>query len=192
VTMDAASPSPPPAEGPETVGPCGRARPVTPITTDDKVEITATLLGSFVLGASFARDFLLHGKFEIRVFFLGISCFVLFIMVALIAKIRVRAFDRSKLALSLTWALVFSAGNIAAIDLFSQQFLAAQLAGDIQLETILFLLCYGLATNLLFLLNRAVLVAALQQKTIYKYILAPINGLSGGTVVVSLIVWMSR
>ena len=112
--------------------------------------------------------------------------------VALIAKIRVRAFDRSKLALSLTWAVVFSAGNIAAIDLFSQQFLAAQLAGDIQLETILFLLCYGLATNLLFLLNRAVLVAALQQKTIYKYILAPINGLSGGAVVVSMIVWVFR
>lgn len=188
MTMDEPSPPRPPPAGHEIVGP----RPVTPITTDDKVEITATLLGSFILGASFAKDFLLHGKFEVRVFFLGISCFVLFIMVALIAKIRVRAFDRSKLALSLTWAVVFSAGNIAAIDLFSQQFLAAQLAGDIQLETILFLLCYGLATNLLFLLNRAVLVAALQQKTIYKYILAPINGLSGGAVVVSMIVWVFR
>jgi hypothetical protein len=41
------------------------------ITTDDKVEIAATLQGSLVLGASFAKDFLMHGKFEIRVFFLG-------------------------------------------------------------------------------------------------------------------------
>jgi hypothetical protein len=44
--------------------------------------------------------------------------------------------------------------NAAAIDLFSDQFLAAQLDGDIELETMLFLICYGLSTNLLFALNR--------------------------------------
>lgn len=166
--------------------------PPAPISTDDRVEIAATFLGSFILGASFAKDFLLYGRFEIRVFFLGVSCFVVFAMVALIARIRVRTFDRHRIPLSLTWAIVFIAGNIAAIDLFNHQFLASQLDGDIQLETMLFLLCYGLSTNLLFVLNRAVLVAALQRKTIYKYILAPINGLSGGAVVASLIVWASR
>lgn len=163
-----------------------------PISTDDRVEIAATLLGSFILGASFAKDFLLYGKFEVRVFFLGVSCFVLFAMVALIARIRVRVFDRSRIALSLAWTVVFVVGNIAAIDLFNQKFLAAQIDGDIQLETILFLFCYGLSTNLLFILNRAILFAALQRKTIYKYLLAPINGLSGGAVVASLIVWASR
>ena len=162
------------------------------ITTDDKVEIAATLLGSFILGASFARDFLLHGKFEVRIFFLGVSCFVLFVVIALIAKIRVRVFDRRRVALSLGWAVLFAAGNVAAADLFSHQFLAARLDGDIQLETMLFLLCYGLSTNLLFLLNRAVLFRALQPKTIYKYMLAPINGLSGGSIIAGIIVWASR
>lgn len=166
--------------------------PRAPISTDDRVEIAATFLGSFILGASFAKDLLLYGRFEIRVFFLGISCFVVFAMVALIARIRVRAFVRRRMTLSATWAILFTAGNIAAIDLFNHQFLASQLDGDIQLETILFLVCYGLSTNLLFVLNRAALVAALQRKTIYKYILAPINGLSGGAVAVSLIVWLSR
>lgn len=180
---------PPPLECSDAVGRSGR--PMS-ITTDDKVEIAATLLGSFILGASFAKDFLLHGKFEVRIFFLGVSCFVLFILVALIARIRVRAFDRGRVALSLAWATFFSVGNIAAIDLFSHQFWAARLDGDIQLETMLFLLCYGLSTNLLFLLNRVVLFTALQPKTIYKYILAPINGLSGGAVVASFIVWASR
>lgn len=162
------------------------------ITTDDKVEIAATLLGSLVLGASFAKDFLLHGKFEIRVFFLGISCFVLFVVIAWIAKIQVRVFDRRRVALSLSWAVIFATGNVAAIDLFSHQFLAAQLDGDIELETMLFLICYGLSTNLLFALNRAVLFGALQQKTIYKYVLAPINGLSGGVIIAGLLVWATR
>ncbi len=169
----------------------GPPRPA-PISTDDRVEIAATFLGSFILGASFAKDFLLYGRFEVRVFFLGVSCFVVFALVALIARIRVRAFDRGRIALSLTWAVVFVAGNVAAVDLFNHQFLAARLDGDIQLETMLFLLCYGLSTNLLFMMNRADLVAALQRKTIYKYVLAPINGLSGGAVVVSLIVWALR
>lgn len=162
------------------------------ITTDDKVEITATLLGSFILGASFAKDFLVHGKFEVRLFLLGVSCFVLFVVVALIAEIRVRVFDRARLALSISWAVVFTAGNVAAIDLFSQQFLAARLDGDIELEAMIFLVCYGLSTNLLVLLNRVVLFGALQQKTIYKYIVAPINGLSGGAIITGFIVWASR
>lgn len=162
------------------------------ITTDDKVEIAATLLASFILGASFAKDFLVHGKFEVRVFLLGVSCFVLFVVIALIAEIRVRVFDRARPALSMCWAVVFTAGNVAAIDLFSQQFLAAQLDGDIELEAMLFLVCYGMSTNLLFSLNRVVLFEALQQKTVYKYVLAPINGLSGGAIVAGFIVWASR
>lgn len=164
----------------------------SPMTTDDKVEIAATFLGSFILGASFAKDFLLHGKFEPRLFFLGVSCFVLFVVIAFIAEIRVRVFDRSRIAPSLTWAVVFIAGNVAAIDLFSHQFLATQLDADIELEAILFLICYGLSTNFLFSLNRAVLLSTLQRKTIYKYLLAPINGLSGGSTVASLVVWASR
>ena len=186
-------PSPSTSRDPdETPRPLDRAAQPAPISTDDRVEVAATFLASFILGASFARDLLLNGKFEIRVFFLGVSCFVLFAVVAVIARIRVRAFDRGRIVLSLAWAVVFIAGNIAAVDLFNYQFLAAQLDGDIRLETILFLTCYGLSTNLLFALNRSVLTAKLQRKTIYKYILAPINGLSGGAVVVSLIVWASR
>ncbi|MBA3547860.1 MAG: hypothetical protein H0T76_15360 [Nannocystis sp.] len=162
------------------------------ITTDDKVEIAATLLGSFILGASFAKEFLVHGKFEVRVFLLGVSCLVLFVVIALIAGIRVRVFDRARPVLSIGWAVVFTAGNVAALDLFSQQFLAARLDGDIELEAMIFLVCYGLSTNLLFSLNRVVLFEALRQKTIYKYILAPINGLSGGAIVAGFIVWASR
>ena len=133
------------------------------ITRDDEVEIAATLLGSVILGASFAKDFFMHGKFEVRVFFLGISCFVLFVVIAFLAKIRVQIFDRARLGLSLAWASLFALGNVAAIDLFNHQFIAAGLNGDIRLETTLFLICYSLATNLLFLLNREVLFAALQQ-----------------------------
>ena len=40
-------------------------------------------------------------------------------------------------------------------------------------------------------LNRGVLFAALQQKTLYKYLLAPINGISAGTILTGFIVWVS-
>lgn len=161
------------------------------ITRDDEVEIAATLLGSVILGASFAKDFFMHGKFEVRVFFLGISCFVLFVVIALIAKVRVRVFDRSKFLTSLAWVVLFTLGNAAAVDLFNHQFLTAGLSGDIRLETTLFLVCYSLATNLLFVLNRDVLFASLQQKTVYKYLLAPINGISAGAIVTGFLVWIS-
>lgn len=175
------------------VDPPARARKVNlrAITRDDEVEIAATLLGAFILGASFAKDFFMHGKFEVRVFFLGISCFVLFVVIAWIAKIRIRIFDHTRLLLSLAWAVLFALGNIAAIDLFNHQFLTAGLTDDIRLETTIFLICYSLATNLLFFLNREVLFAALQQKTVYKYLLAPINGISAGAIVTGLIVWLS-
>lgn len=162
------------------------------MTRDDKVEIAATFLASFILGVSFAKDFLLHGKFEARLFFLGISCFVLFVAIARIAEIRVRLFDRSRPAISLVWLAVFVAGNFAAIDLFSHQFLTAKLAADVELEAMLFLVCYGAATNLLFSLNRAEMLGKLQPKTIHKYLLAPINGLSGGATLAGFVVWVSR
>jgi hypothetical protein len=40
-------------------------------------------------------------------------------------------------------------------------------------------------------LNREVLFAALQQKTLYKYLLAPINGISAGAIVTGFLVWLS-
>lgn len=162
------------------------------ITKDDRVEVAATLLGSSILGASFAKDFFLHGKFEVRIFFLGISCFVLFVVIAVIARIRVRVFEPARPGLSAGFVTLFVLGNVAAVDLFNHQFLASKLEGDIRLETTLFLICYSLSTNLLFLLNRTVLFAALQQKTIYKYLLAPINGISAGAIFTGLIVWISN
>jgi hypothetical protein len=183
----------PPPPGFDVSAPSGAQRSSSAgITADDKVEIAATFLGSFILGASFAKDFLVHGRFEIRMFLLGVSCFVLFIVIALVARIRIHTFDRRRVMLSLGWSVVFAAGNASAIDLFSYQFLSARLDGDIRLETMLFLGCYGLSTNLLFLLNRVVLLAALQQKTVYKYVLAPVNGLSGGAIVAGVIVWAFR
>jgi len=161
------------------------------ITPDDKVEIAATLLGAIILGASFAKDFFMHGKFEVRVFFLGISCFVLFVVIALLAEIRVRIFARTEILLSLSWAVLFALGNIAAVDLFNHQFIAAGFNGDIRLETTLFLVCYSLATNLLFMLNRDVLFAALQKDPLHKYLLAPINGISAGAILTGFIVWVS-
>lgn len=161
------------------------------ITKDDRVEIAATFLGAFILGASFAKDFFMHGKFEVRVFFLGVSCFVLFLVIAVIAAIRIRVLDRARPGLSLAWALFFALGNLAAVDLFSHQFLGARFDADIQSETVLFLVCYSLATNLLFVLNHETLLAALQEKTLYKYLIAPINGISAGAVLTGILVWIA-
>lgn len=161
------------------------------ITRDDEVEIAATLLGSFILGVSFVREFFLHGKFDIRIFLLGISCFALFVVISFIAKIRLRIFDRTRVSLSLAWISLFVAGNVAAVDLFNHQFFSAGLTGDIRLETVLFLASYSLATNALFLLNRDIVLTALQPKTVYKYLLAPINGISAGAVLTGFIVWLS-
>lgn len=155
---------------------------------DDKVEIVATLLGSFILGASFAKEFFLNGRFEIRIFLFGISCFILFIAVSLVARVMIQVFDMSKKITSCLWFFFFFLGNFAAVDLFSNQFLNRELS-DIRLETIVFLASYTIATNLLYKINKRILLESLRMKTIYKYLLAPINGLSLGVIITSLIVW---
>jgi hypothetical protein len=158
-------------------------------TRDDKVEIVATLLGSFILGASFAKEFFMNGRFEIRIFLFGVSCFVLFITVALVARVWIQLFDMRKKVTSCLWFFFFFIGNFAAIDLFNHQFLAKELRGDIRYETIIFLASYTIATNLLYRINKQILLASLRQKTIYKYLLAPINGLSLGVIITGMIVW---
>lgn len=179
-----------PAPKRDLVLPSAARRVQRPITKDDEVEIAATFLGSFILGVSFAKDFFLHGKFEIRIFFLGISCFVLFMVIAVLARIRIRLLDRTRPLLSAAWLVLFALGNAAAVDLFNHQFIAASLDGDIRLETTLFLVCFSASTNLLFVLNRVVLLAVLQPKTVYKYLLAPINGISSGAIVTGFFVWL--
>jgi len=161
------------------------------LSKDDKVEIAATVLGAFVLGASFAKEFFLYGKFDMRVFFLGISCFVLFLFIALIARVRLRLFDRRQLRLSFTWLATFALGSSAAVDLFNHQFVAQRLNGNIRLETALFFTCFTLATNALFVLNRDILLGVLHAKTMYKYLLGPINGLSAGALVTGFSFWAS-
>jgi len=161
-------------------------------TKDDHVEVAATFLGSFVLGASFGKDFFLHGRFEVRMFLLGVSGFVLFLVIAVLARIRLRLLDRTRPWLSASFAALLGAGNIAAFHLFVHQFVKGGEREDIRVETILFLLCYTAATNMLFALNRGVLFATLQRKTIYKYLLAPINGLSAGTVITAIIVQLTE
>jgi len=161
------------------------------VSRDDRVEIAATFLGALILGASFAKDFLIHRRFEVRVFFLGVSCFVLLLVIAVIAQVRIRVVDRSRPWLSLTGALIFALGNLAAVDLFSHQFFGARIEADMEIETVVFLVCYSFATNLLFVLNRKTLLASLQEKTLYKYLLAPINGISTGAVLTSLLVWLA-
>lgn len=156
---------------------------------DDKVEIVATLLGSFILGASFAKEFFVNGRFEIRIFLFGLSCFVLFSAVSLVARVWIQLFDMQKKVLSCLWFFFFFMGTFAASDLFSNQFLAKDLRGDIRFETIIFLSCYTIATNLLYVLNKRTLLETLRQKTIYKYLLAPINGLSLGVIITGSIVW---
>lgn len=158
-------------------------------TIDDKVEIVATLLGSFILGASFAKEFFMNGRFEIRIFLFGISCFVLFTAVSLVARIWIQVFDMNKKVVSCLWWLFFFLGNFAALDLFGHQFMSKEAKGDLRFETIIFLASYTIATNLLYSINKKLLLKNLRQKTIYKYLLAPINGLSLGVIITGLIVW---
>ncbi len=161
------------------------------LSKDDKVEIAATFLGAFVVGASFAKEFFLYEKFEIRVFFLGISCFVLFLVIAFIARIRLRVFDRRQLRLSVSWLAAFALGSSAAIDLFNHKFVTPRMNGSIRLETALFFVCFGLAANGLFALNRDLLLGVLHVKTVYKYILGPINGVSAGALITGFTFWVS-
>jgi hypothetical protein len=158
-------------------------------TKDDKVEIVATLLGSFILGASFAKEFFLNGKFEIRIFFFGMSGFLLFVAVALVARVSIQVFDMKKWITSCLWFFFFFLGNFAIVDLISNQFFDKQLKGDIRFETIMFLASYTIATNLLYVINKRTLLENLRQRTIYKYLLAPINGLALGVIITGMIVW---
>lgn len=157
---------------------------------DDKVEILATALGTFILGGSFAKDFFTTGRFEFRIFLFGLSSFILFFAISFIAEIKIRFFKRDKLALSLVWLFFFLLGSLAAVDLFQDQFIARGSGLDIRGETIVFLTAYTLSTNLLYLLNREVLQVALKKKTIYKYLIAPLNGLSVGIIGMGAMVWV--
>lgn len=158
-------------------------------TRDDKVEIVATLLGSFILGASFAKEFFINGRFEVRIFFFGVSCLVLFVTVSLVSRIWIQVFDMNKKIVSCLWFFFFFLGNFAAVDLFTKEFMTRNFHGDLRFQTIIFLASYTIATNLLYSINKNVLLEVLRQKTIYKYLLAPINGLSLGVIITGLIVW---
>lgn len=158
-------------------------------TRDERVEIVATMLGTFILGASFAKEFFLNGHFEIRVFLFGISCFVLFFAVTLVSNIRIQIFVAEKRLLSFLFALFFCIGTISAAELINSQLLAQKPYGDVRLETALYLASYTIAANILYAINRIILLKNLKQKTIYKYLLAPINGLSLGVIVTGIFVW---
>jgi hypothetical protein len=49
--------------------------------------------------------------------------------------------------------------------------------------------CYGSSTNLLYFMNRQTILEHLRLKTAYKYLLAPINGISLGVIITGIIVW---
>lgn len=157
---------------------------------DDKVEIIATTLGTFILGGSFAKDFFTHGDFELRIFLFGLSSFILFFTISFVADIQIKFFKRTHLILSILWILFFFVGSLAAIDLFRNQFIFRGSGLDIRGETIVFLTSYTVSTNLLYFLNRDILHEALRKKTIYKYLIAPLNGLSLGIISVGATVWL--
>lgn len=159
------------------------------ITKDDKVEIIATFMGSFILGGSFAKDFFMHGRFEGRVFFFGVSSLVLFLAVSLFAQIKIHLFNPQRKLLSSFWWLLFLTGTVATIELFKFQFKASYLKHDMRLTTMIFLICYGSSTNLLYFMNRQSILEHLRLKTVYKYLLAPINGISLGVIITGIIVW---
>ncbi len=157
---------------------------------DDKVEILATTLGAFILGGSFAKDFFTNGRFELRIFLFGLSSFVLFFGISFVAQIKLSFFQWCNKALSLLWISFFLLGSFAALDLFRDQFLFKGSGLDIKGETLVFLTAYTVSTNLLYFLNREVLQKELRKKTIYKYLLAPLNGLSIGVISMGAMVWL--
>lgn len=159
------------------------------ITKDDKVEIIATFMGSFILGGSFAKDFFMHGRFEGRVFFFGVSSLVLFLAVSIFAQIKIKLFNNDRKLLSLFWWFLFLTGTVATVELFKFQFKDSYLKHDMRLTTMIFLICYGSSTNLLYFMNRQTILENLRLKTAYKYLLAPINGISLGVIITGIIVW---
>lgn len=160
------------------------------MTKDDKVEILATALGTFMLGGTFAKEFFTKGFFEFRIFLFALSPFILLLGISLLAEIRVTLFQSKKLVLSSLWFLFFLLGTVTAIDLFSDQFIVKDFGLDIRGETIILLSSYTISTNLLYVINRDNLKEVLKKKTIYKYLLAPLNGLSFGIVLMGGIVWL--
>ncbi len=157
---------------------------------DDKVEILATTLGTFILGGSFAKDFFTNGRFEFRIFMFGISSLILLFAISFVAEIRIKFFQRSNVILSLLWLFFFLVGSLAAVDLFRDQFIIKGSGLDIRAETLVFLTAYTVSTNLLYFLNREILQEALRKKTIYKYLIAPLNGLSIGIISMGATVWL--
>jgi hypothetical protein len=158
---------------------------------DDRVEILATTLGSFIIGGSFAKDFFTNGRFELRIFLFGLSSFILLLAISLVAQIRISFFSRNKKIVSFLWIFFFLVGTLAAVDLFRYQFIIKSSGLNIRAETLAFLTAYTVSTNLLYLLNREILQEALRKKTIYKYLLAPLNGLSLGVVSMGVMVWLA-
>lgn len=157
---------------------------------DDRVEILATTLGAFILGGSFAKDFFTNGRFELRIFLFGLSSFVLFFSISFVAQISITFFQRRKIILSLLWFIFFLIGSFAALDLFRDQFVFKGSGLDIRGEMLVFLTAYTVSTNLLYFLNKEVLQTELRKKTIYKYLLAPLNGLSIGVIGMGALVWL--
>lgn len=92
--------------------------------------------------------------------------------------------------LSLLWLFFFLVGSLAAVDLFQDQFIIKGSVLDIRAETLVFLTAYTVSTNLLYFLNREILQEALRKKTIFKYLIAPLNGLSIGIISMGATVWL--
>lgn len=86
----------------------------------------------------------------------------------------------------------FLAGTLSAIDLFRDQLLIKGSGLDIRAETVIFVICYTISTNLLYVINQEVLQATLRKKTIYKYLLAPLNGLNLGFIVMGVMAWLFK
>ena len=158
---------------------------------DDKIEIVATFFGSFVVGASFAKDFFMNGNFEIRVFLFGIASSMLFFSIFYFTNIRLKLVDSSMKSISFLWICVFVAGLYLAGNVFVDHFYRND-TQSVGWEAILFLCCFTVSTNLLFLLNKNNLFETLRAKTIYKYLLAPINGIGLGSITMAIIMWMFR
>lgn len=161
----------------------------TPFAKDDLVEIAATFSGSMILGASFAKELFIRGNFELRIFLFGLSSIFLFLIVSLIAGIRIRIFDRKKIMLSFGWMFLFLLGTLSAVNLFNDQFMLTKIEANIREEALFFILCYTLSSDVLFLLNQEGLEDSLRKKTSYKYLLAPINGMGCGTMLSWILMW---
>ena len=162
-----------------------------PLSKDDVVEIIATFVGSFILGASFAKELFIRGNFELRIFFFGLSSIFLFLIVSMVAGIKIKFINLEKKAISLSWIVLFSLGSFSAYRLFNDQFDIQKLSSDIRHEALFFILCYTLSSDVLYLLNKDELDSCLRKKTPLKYLLAPINGMGCGTIMSWILMWFT-